>query len=395
MSKVLVINAGSSSLKFQLFKMPKEECLVSGLVGRIGFEDSNFKMDFNDKKVKKTSKVKNHTEATKLLLDALLEYKVVKDLKEIKAAGHRIVHGGELFSSSVVVTDKVAKNIKEISDLAPLHNPAHISGYEALKKVLPNIGHVFVFDTAFHSTMPKEEYLYPLPYEYYEKYAVRKYGFHGTSHYYVSNEAIKLLNKKDTKIITCHIGNGASLAAVKNGKCIATSMGFTPLSGIMMGTRCGDVDPTVVTYMMKKKGMSAEEVLDVFNKKSGLLGVSELSSDSRDIEEAMEKGNEKAILAYDKFVNTVVERIGSYFVKLGGCDAIVFTAGIGENSPLFRSMVIEKLEEALNVRIDKEKNNVRGKFKEISTNDSLIKVFIIPTNEELIIARDTVKLLGI
>jgi acetate kinase len=395
MSKVLVINAGSSSLKFQLFKMPKEECLVSGLVGRIGFEDSNFKMDFNDKKVKKTLKVKNHTEATKLLLDALLEYKVVKDLKEIKAAGHRIVHGGELFSSSVVVTDKVAKNIKEISDLAPLHNPAHISGYEALKKVLPNIGHVFVFDTAFHSTMPKEEYLYPLPYEYYEKYAVRKYGFHGTSHYYVSNEAIKLLNKKDTKIITCHIGNGASLAAVKNGKCIATSMGFTPLSGIMMGTRCGDVDPTVVTYMMKKKGMSAEEVLDVFNKKSGLLGVSELSSDSRDIEEAMEKGNKKAILAYDKFVNTIVERIGSYFVKLGGCDAIVFTAGIGENSPLFRSMVIEKLEEALNVRIDKEKNNIRGKFKEISTNDSLIKVFIIPTNEELIIARDTVKLLGI
>ena len=395
MSKILAVNAGSSSLKFQLFEGDGEEVITSGVIERIGMEDAIFTIKYDGEKNKRILPIKDHSVAVNLLLESLIEFKIVKSINEISGVGHRVVHGGELFNSSIVVTNEVVENLKKINDLAPLHNPANIGGYEAFKEVLPGVGHVFVFDTAFHSTMEKEEFLYPLPYEYYEKYGVRRYGAHGTSHYYVSNEYITRNNLEKSKIITCHIGNGASITAIKDGKCIATSMGFTPLSGVMMGTRCGDVDPAIVTYIMEKKGLTAEEVLNEFNKKSGLLGVSELSNDSREIEDAVAAGNPKAILANDKYVNTMVERIGSYFVKLGGCDAIIFTAGVGENSATFREEVVAGIAEALNVKLDKEKNKTRGKYAVISTDDSSIEIVVIPTNEELVIARDTKRLLNL
>lgn len=395
MSKILAVNAGSSSLKFQLFEGDGEEVITSGVIERIGMEDAIFTIKYDGEKNKRVLPIKDHSVAVNLLLESLIEFKIVESINEISGVGHRVVHGGELFNSSIVVTNEVVENLKKINDLAPLHNPANIGGYEAFKKILPNVGHVFVFDTAFHSTMEKEEFLYPLPYEYYEKYGVRRYGAHGTSHYYVSNEYITRNNLEKSKIITCHIGNGASITAIKDGKCIATSMGFTPLSGVMMGTRCGDVDPAIVTYIMEKKGLTAEEVLNEFNKKSGLLGVSELSNDSREIEDAVAAGNPKAILANDKYVNTMVERIGSYFVKLGGCDAIIFTAGVGENSATFREEVVAGIAEALNVKLDKEKNKTRGKYAVISTDDSSIEIVVIPTNEELVIARDTKRLLNL
>ncbi|HHU59417.1 TPA: acetate/propionate family kinase, partial [bacterium] len=285
MSKILAVNAGSSSLKFQLFEGDREEVITSGVIERIGMEDAIFTIKYDGEKNKRVLPIKDHSVAVNLLLESLIEFKIVESINEISGVGHRVVHGGELFNSSIVVTNEVVENLKKINDLAPLHNPANIGGYEAFKEVLPGVGHVFVFDTAFHSTMEKEEFLYPLPYEYYEKYGVRRYGAHGTSHYYVSNEYITRNNLEKSKIITCHIGNGASITAIKDGKCIATSMGFTPLSGVMMGTRCGDVDPAIVTYIMEKKGLTAEEVLNEFNKKSGLLGVSELSNDSREIED--------------------------------------------------------------------------------------------------------------
>ncbi len=395
MSKIMAVNAGSSSLKFQLFEMPNEKVIASGVVERIGNEDAYFTIKFNGEKIKKVLSIKDHAVAVSLVLEALIDYKILNNLNEIDGVGHRIVHGGELFSTSTKMDRNKVDRLRTISDLAPLHNPAHLIGYEAFKKALKNVEHVFVFDTAFHSTMEEAEFLYALPYEYYKKYAIRKYGFHGTSHFYVSNLVIEKLNLKKSKLITCHIGNGASLAAVKDGKCIATSMGFTPLSGVMMGTRTGDIDPAVVTYLMEKTNKSAVEVLNIFNKKSGLLGISEYSNDSRDIEEAIMKGDKQAILAYDKFINTVVERIGSYFVKLGGCDAIIFTAGIGENSSMFRSLVVEGIKEAFGVELDEEKNKLRSKFEIISTPASKIQLIVVATNEELVIARDTQKILGL
>ncbi len=396
MTKVMSINAGSSSLKFQLFEMPEEKVLISGNVERIGFEDAYFTTKLNGVKDKKVLPIKDHAVAVENLLNALIELKVVKNLDEIKGIGHRVVHGGELFKESTKVSEGTIEKLKTISDLAPLHNPAAIVGYEAFAKALPKAQHVLVFDTAFHSKMPKLSYMYATPYEWYEKYGVRKYGAHGTSHEYVSEEAIKYLKLgKNSKVITCHIGNGASISAVLDGKCLDTSMGFTPLSGVMMGTRTGDIDPAVVTYMMEKAGMSAQEVLNTFNKKSGLLGVSGVSSDSRDVEEAAKNGNERAKLAEEMQVRSIVKIIGSYYAELNGCDAIVFTAGLGENNIDLRKSVCNQLTNCMGVKIDEEANNCRGEFKVISSENSKVKVMVIPTNEELVIARDTVRLLGL
>ena len=396
MTKVMSINAGSSSLKFQLFEMPEEKVLISGNVERIGFDDAYFTYKFNGEKNKSVLPIKDHAVAVEHLLKTLVDLKVVKSLNEIEGVGHRVVQGGNLFTESTKVVEGTIERLSTISDLAPLHNPAAIVGYEAFKKALPKAGHVLVFDTAFHANMPETAYMYATPYEWYEKYGVRRYGAHGTSHEFVSEEAIKYLGLgKDSKVITCHIGNGASVSAVLGGKCQDTSMGFTPLAGVVMGTRTGDIDPAVVTYMMKKTGMSAEEVLNCFNKKSGLLGISGISSDSRDIENAIKEGNKRAKLAQDMQIRSIVKTIGSYYAILGGCDAIVFTAGLGENNIGMREEVCKQLEPTMGTKVDVDANNCRGEFKVISSKDSKVKVLVIPTNEELVIARDTVRLLGL
>jgi acetate kinase len=394
MSKVMSVNAGSSSLKFQLVNMPSEEVIVSGNIEQIGLAESTINIKRNGVKKVVKQVLKDHSEAVNVLLNLLVSEQIVSSLKEIDAVGHRVVHGGEQFSESVVITDEVEKVIEELSSLAPLHNPANLTGYRAFKKALPDVGQVAVFDTAFHQTMPEESYLYPIPYEYYAKFKVRRYGFHGTSHLYVSKRAIELLgNPKESKIITCHLGNGASVAAVKNGKCIQTSMGFTPLAGVMMGTRSGDIDPAIITYLAEKLSVTAEEVINILNKKSGLLGVSGISSDARDVLEASEHGNKRAILARKLQAQTIAEKIGAYYVLLGGCDAIVFTAGLGENDGGFRIEVINMVSEALQTKVYPESEPIKSKELLISTPESKVKVYIIPTNEEIVIARDAVRLL--
>ena len=376
--------------------MPEEKVLISGNVERIGFEDAYFTYKLNGEKVKKVLPIKDHEVAVEHILKTLVDLKVVKNLNEIEGVGHRVVQGGNLFTESTKVVEGTIEKLSTISDLAPLHNPAAIVGYKAFKEALKGAGHVLVFDTAFHANMPETAYMYATPYEWYEKYGVRRYGAHGTSHEFVSEEAIKYLKLgKDSKVITCHIGNGASVSAVLGGKCQDTSMGFTPLAGVVMGTRTGDIDPAVVTYMMKKTGMSAEEVLNAFNKKSGLLGISGISSDSRDIENAIKEGNKRAKLAQDMQIRSIVKTIGSYYAILGGCDAIVFTAGLGENNIGMREEVCKQLEPTMGTKIDVDANNCRGEFKVISSKDSKVKVLVIPTNEELVIARDTVRLLGL
>jgi acetate kinase len=396
MSKIMVVNAGSSSLKFQLLTMPNETVLTSGVIERIGFEDAYFTIKVNGEKIKKVLPIKDHKKAVEILLDALLEYKIVSSFKEIEGIGHRVVNGGDVFPESIRVDDKIVAKVETLNDLAPLHNPAAIVGYRAFASSLPHAGNVFVFDTSFYVDMPKTSYMYATPYEWYEKYAVRKYGAHGTSHKYVASEAKKLFGLKDGgKIITCHIGNGASISAVKGDKCIDTSMGLTPLAGVMMGTRSGDIDPAIIKYICQKTGESVEEVTNDLNKKSGLLGVSGVSSDSRDVEEAANKGNERAILAQDLQVQTIVRYIGSYFVELGGCDAIVFTAGLGENNIAMREKICNKLKDSMGVIIDTTRNNVRGETRVISADNSKVKVAVIPTNEELVIARDTARLLNL
>ncbi|MCI8272315.1 MAG: acetate kinase [Erysipelotrichaceae bacterium] len=397
MTKIISVNAGSSSLKFQLFEMPQEEVLTSGIVERIGFEDAMFTIKVNGEKVKKTLPIPDHEKAVALLLDALVEHKIVESLEDIKGCGHRAVHGGEIFKESVSVNEEVVEQFSSLNDLAPLHNPAGLVGYRAFKKNLPHASHTFVFDTAFHQTMGKETYIYPLPMKYYDQYKVRRYGFHGTSHFYVAHRCAELMNKdiKDTKIITCHLGNGASITAVDGGKSINTSMGFTPLAGVMMGTRCGDIDPAIVTFLQKKEGLSADEVENIMNKESGMLGVSGISSDARDIETASNEGKESAILTTDVYVNRVITTIGAYFVQLGGVDAIVFTGGIGENDMRIRQMVCDKLTAALGVHIDAQLNaKSRGVEVLLSTPSSNVQVWLIPTNEELVIARDAYRLLG-
>lgn len=395
MVKVMAVNAGSSSLKFQLINMPSEEVITSGLVERIGQDQGNFEIKVNGEKKKIQQPIPDHQVAVELLLNALVEYKVVDDLNEIDAVGHRIVHGGEYFNDSVKVDEDVVSKVEELAELAPLHNPAHLVGYRAFKAALPNVEHVFTFDTAFHQTLAKDKYLYPLPYEYYTDLKVRKYGAHGTSHKYVSQTVIDYLsNPKHSNIIVCHLGNGASLSAVKDGKCIDTSMGFTPLAGVMMGTRSGDVDPSVMPYLCKKLNKNADEVLEIYNKKSGMLGVSGISSDSRDVEDAFHKGDERAVLTSELYATIVAKYIGSYFVELGGIDVIAFTAGVGENAAYLRDLIIKAIAPALNASLDEEKNNTRSsQIREISTPDSKIKVMVVPTNEEVMIARDTIRIL--
>ena len=391
--KVMAVNAGSSSLKFQLLDMPSEVVLVSGVVERIGLNDSIFTIKFGDKKDKEITNIPTHTVAVNMLLDKLLNLHILQSLDEIEGVGHRVVHGGEYFSDSVLITDEVIAAIDKVSDLAPLHNPANLTGIKAFQEALPNIKAVAVFDTAFHQTMDQVTYMYSVPYEWYTKYGVRKYGFHGTSHKYVSLRAADMLGKKveDTKVIVCHIGNGASLCAVDGGKSIDTSMGFTPLSGISMGTRSGDIDPAIVQFISQKENINLDEVISELNKKSGYLGLSGLSSDSRDLWEAVERGDKKSILAVEKQGKMISDYIGAYYLALGGCDAICFTAGIGENASETRKLVADRLG-ALGVKLDIEKNLSRGEETVISTKDSKIKLLLIPTNEEVMIARDTVRL---
>lgn len=396
--KTLVINCGSSSLKYQLIDMETENSLVQGLVERIGIEGSILtqKVEGKDKYIIKES-IPNHKAAIKLVLEALVnkDYGVIKSMDEIAAVGHRVVHGGEKYSHSVIIDDTVLDSIRDCISLAPLHNPPNIIGIEACMELMPNTPMVAVFDTAFHQTMPKEAYICPLPYELYEKYGIRKYGFHGTSHKYVSQKVADAMGKdiKDLKIITCHLGNGCSLAAVKGGKSIDTSMGFTPLAGVMMGTRSGSIDPSVISFLSEQHGYKISDIDELLNKKSGVLGISGVSSDFRDVIEAANKGNERAKLALDIFHYKVRAQIAAYAGIMGGVDVIVFTAGIGENSSLTRKECLNGLE-FLGFNIDDEKNAVRGEIQEISTKDSKVKVYEIPTNEELMIARDTVKLIN-
>lgn len=394
---VLVINCGSSSIKYQLIDMNDESVLAKGLVERIGIEGSVLKHEVPGKdKVVIEKPMPDHKVALKLVLDALVDeaHGVIKGMDEINAVGHRVVHAGEKFSDSVVITDEVIQALEECIELAPLHNPPNLMGIAACKELMPNTPMVGVFDTAFHQSMPKSAYIYPLPYEYYEKYGLRKYGFHGTSHRYVSQRAAEFLGKnlEDLKMITCHLGNGASVTAIQGGKSVDTSMGFTPLEGLTMGTRCGDIDPAIVTFLMEKENLSYEEINAVLNKKSGVLGISSVSSDFRDIESAAKEGNERAQLALDQFNNRVKKYIGAYAAAMGGVDVIVFTAGLGENSASNRAEICEGLE-FLGVKLDPEKNNVRGKDAVISADDSKVTVLVIPTNEELMIARDTKELL--
>lgn len=389
--KILSVNAGSSSLKFTLFEMPEEKELISGVFERIGIENSFYTIKLNGEKIKKEAVLANHTDAVKILTQELLDNNIVEDLSEIKAIGHRMVHGGEKYASSVLLTDEVIKTVEELSDLAPLHNPANLVGVRAFMEVIPDAVSVGVFDTAFHQTMEEDKYLYPVPFEWYEDYGVRKYGFHGTSHKYVSQKMAEILGKNDAKIITCHIGNGGSLAAVKDRKCIDTSMGFTPNAGIIMGSRSGDIDASLIPYVMKKSGMSISDIDTALNKKSGLLGISGVSSDSRDIEDGIKSGNSRCELAQKMYVDKIVNYIAMYYVELGGADAIVFTAGVGENSISTRKQIVEKLD-CLGIKLDEERNNVRGKEALISSDDSKVLVYVIPTNEELMIATDTYNL---
>ncbi|NSL51296.1 acetate kinase [Calidifontibacillus erzurumensis] len=393
MAKILAVNAGSSSLKFQLFEMPSEQVLTKGLVERIGLKDSIFSITVNGEKYKEVTDISNHAVAVKMLLDKLIQLNVVSSLNEIEGIGHRVVHGGEKFSDSVLITDEVIETIEQLSELAPLHNPANLVGIRAFKEVLPNVPAVAVFDTAFHQSMPEQSFLYSLPYEYYKKFGIRKYGFHGTSHKYVSERAAELLNRPlhTLRLLSCHLGNGASIAAIQGGKSIDTSMGFTPLAGVTMGTRSGNIDPALIPYIMEKTGKTADEVLEVLNKQSGLLAISGFSSDLRDIEAEAEKGNERARLALDVFASRIHKYIGSYAARMGGVDAIIFTAGIGENSDVVRARVLQGLE-FMGVYWDEELNKVRGKEAFINQPQSPVKVLVIPTNEEVMIARDTVRL---
>ncbi len=393
---VLVINCGSSSLKYQLINSDTEEVMAKGLCERIGIDGSQLTHQPAGKdKVQTVTPMKDHSVAVQLVLNALTDKEngVISSMEEIDAVGHRIVHGGEKFTSAAIVTDEVKKAIADVSDLAPLHNPANLIGIDACQAIMPNVPMVVVFDTAFHQTMPKKAYMYGLPYEYYEKYKVRRYGFHGTSHDFVSKHTAEILGKKreDLKIIVCHLGNGASVSAVKNGECVDTSMGLTPLEGLIMGTRSGDIDPAIVSFVAGKEGISMEEMNNVLNKKSGVFGISGLSSDFRDLEAAMNDGNERCKLALETFCYRVAKYVGSYVAAMNGVDAIAFTAGVGENNSKARAEICQYLG-YLGITIDETANAVRGEDRIISTKDSKVTVLSVPTNEELAIARETVNL---
>lgn len=396
--KILVINCGSSSLKYQLIDSDTENVLAKGLCERIGIEGSCLTHQGGGKeKVKMEKDMPEHTTAVQMVIEALTdkEHGVIASLDEIGAVGHRIVHGGEKFAGSVIITKEVVQAIEECSDLAPLHNPANLIGIRSCEKIMPNVRQVAVFDTAFHQTMPKKAYLYGLPYEYYEKYKVRRYGFHGTSHDFVSARAAQILGKdrKDLRIIVCHLGNGASVSAVKYGESVDTSMGLTPLEGLIMGTRCGDLDPAVVGFIGEKENLSYQEMSDVMNKKSGMLGMSGISSDFRDLGEAAKSGDERAKMALETYAYRVAKYIGAYTAAMGGVDVIAFTAGVGENNAAVRELIGGYLE-FLGTEIDAEKNSLRGEEVILSTKDSRVCVMVVPTNEELAIARETLRLVG-
>lgn len=391
---ILVINSGSSSLKFQVINMANEEILAKGLVERIGIEGSRLKFEPADKeKIVIDQDIPSHKEAIELVLKTLVDEKhgILSSLDEITAIGHRVLHGGEKYSESIVVDEDVKKVIRDCFVLGPLHNPANLLGIEACEELMPGKKNVAVFDTAFHQTMDPVNYMYALPYEYYEKYRVRRYGFHGTSHKYVSKRAAEILGKDKPNLIICHLGNGSSLSAVKEGKCIDTSMGLTPLEGLVMGTRCGDIDPAIIPFIGEKENLSYQDIDTMMNKKSGVLGISGVSSDFRDLETAAEEGNERARLALDMFVTRVIKYIGAYMTEFDSIDGICFTAGVGENSIEMRQQITEGLK-IFGVKIDEERNNVRGKDTIVSADDSTIKLLVVPTNEELMIAKDTVEL---
>ncbi len=395
MAKVMAVNAGSSSLKYKLYEMPEEKVLCSGNVERIGHEDGIFGIKFGSENIKITQPILDHSRGVELVLEALIKYGIIKSLDEIECVGHRVVQGGKYFSKSAEFDQHNADLIESMTPLDPLHAPAHITGWKAFKAALPEVPAIAVFDTSFHQTMEPEDYLYPIPYEMSEKYDCRRYGAHGTSHNYLANLAIEHYfggKAEGSRILSCHIGSGASLCAIRDGKCVATTMGLTPLGGVMMGTRTGDLDPSVMDYLCTCTGKDVHEMYDIFNKKSGLLGVSGISNDTRDVEEAAEKGNKRAILTSKLFARRVADFIGQYYVRLGGIDLIIFSAGIGENSAYFRKAILEDVQEALGLKIDYELNaKVRGREEILSTPDSKIKVVVIPTDEEVMIARDCYK----
>ena len=391
--KILVLNCGSSSIKYQLFNIETKEVLAKGGIEKIGLEDSFLKFNLpNGEKETIYAPIPEHTAGVRLIIDTLTseKYGVVKSIAEIDAVGHRMVHGGEKFSASTLLTDEVLEVFEACNDLAPLHNPANLKGVNAVKEVAPEMPQVGVFDTAFHQTMPDYAYMYALPYEYYEKYGIRRYGFHGTSHRYVAQRAAEMMGEhmSDLRIITCHLGNGASLTAIKYGRSVDTSMGYTPLEGLIMGTRSGEIDPAIIPFLMEKENMDAQQIDNFLNRRSGILGISGLSSDFRDLEQAANNGDERSQLAIDIFAYKVRKYIGGYVAAMGGVDAIVFTAGLGENSPFMREKICNGLE-FLGTRIDPELNKIRGKAREISVKRARTKIFVVPTNEELVIARDT------
>ncbi len=391
--KILCVNAGSSSLKFQLYEMPEEKVLISGYIEKIGMPDCFWNVKINGEKIRSEKYLKNHTEAVEVLIDELFKNKVVESLDEIKGVGHRVLHGGEKYSDSVVITDEVVKDIEDLTKLGPLHHPGNLAGIRAMREALPNVVNVAVFDTAFHQTMPKENYIYPVPYEWYTKYGVRKYGFHGTSHKYITGEMKKRLGKENVNLIICHVGSGASIACIKDGKCYDTTMGLTPLDGLMMGTRSGAIDPSILKYVMQESGKSIDEVTDDLNKKSGFLGISG-AADCRDVEKLASEGNENAILALNMYANRIAKYIVDYYLELEGkVDSIVFTAGVLENGSAMRKMVMDRLK-VLGVTLDEELNDKIASFKDlhegiISDGDSKITVMVLPTNEEIMIVKDT------
>ena len=397
--KILVINAGSSSIKSQLIDMATEKVIAKGMCDRIGIAGGNFKLKADGREDYKLDiQMANHKEAVKLVLDALVspEHGVIESLSEISAVGHRVLHGGEKFSGSVIVDENVIAAIEECCELGPLHNPHNLTGIRACEAMMPGVPQVAVFDTGFHQTMPDYAYMYALPYEYYEKYRIRRYGFHGTSHRYVSLRAAEMLGRKDLKIVTCHLGNGSSIAAVKDGKCFDTTMGLTPLEGIMMGTRCGSIDPAIIPLLMKKENLTPDEIDTIMNKKSGILGVSQVTSDNRDIEQGAKEGNERYQLIESMICHQLTKYIGGYAAAMGGVDAVVFTGGIGENNPHYRARVAEKLA-FMGVELDEETNKKAMRTSEefvLTTPDSKVKVLMIPTNEELMIAKDTLELVS-
>lgn len=394
--KILCVNAGSSSLKFQLVEMPEEKLIISGYIEKIGLKDSFWTTKVNGEKIKGERYLKNHKEAAEVLIEELLKHKAVESLDEIKGVGHRVLHGGEKYSDSVIITDEVIQDIKDLTKLGPLHHPGNLAGIEAMQKALPGVPMVAVYDTAFHQTMPKVNYMYPVPMEWYTKYGVRKYGFHGTSHKYITLKMKEKLGKDDINLIICHIGSGASISAIKDGKCYDTSMGITPLDGLMMGTRSGAIDPSILEYVSKESGESLEDLTNDLNKKSGLLGISGYS-DSRDVEAARDAGDKNATLALDMYNDRIAKYIAEYYIKLDGkVDALVFTAGVGENGIEARKEILRRLN-ALGIKVDEEKNSKIASYKNenegiISSNDSSVPVYVLPTNEEIMIIKDTYNL---